>query len=69
MLVARKVFGLIVSGALAGALLAVMAPPTAALANPDPACKCDDTSTGNYSCNWEQTQCRAGSEVCTVICQ
>ncbi len=45
----------------------------AAVATPQPAesaktCKCDDEGTGEYQCNYEQTQCVAGDEACMLTC-
>lgn len=69
MSVARKVFGLVISGGLMGGLLAVIAPPTALSAQAIDGCKCDDGGNGRYQCNWQQTECLVGSEVCNVRCQ
>lgn len=63
----RKFFGLSVSSAILGAVVAIAAPPQGLTAAAG--CKCDDTGSGSYACNFEQTKCVAGSEACMTICQ
>ena len=63
----RKLFGLSMFGVLLGAVLAVAAPPTRA--NAADACVCNDLGSGSYSCNFGQTACLAGSEICQLTCK
>lgn len=64
MSVVRKIVALSIRGAVAGALLAVIA-PTKML---DAGCRCDDFGSGSYTCNYAQTQCLSGNETCNVNC-
>jgi hypothetical protein len=63
----RKLFGLAVASALAGALLAFAAPLRSVTADTGK-CKCDDWGSGDYQCNFAQTQCVAGHESCNTLC-
>ena len=62
-----KLFSLGVFGVLAGAALAVTTPQVAVSAE---VCKCDDWSPGegSYTCNWDQTKCVSGTEICLLRC-
>lgn len=62
---ARRIFGLVIRGALVGALLAVMTPPKAVSAR---TCSCHDSGGGSYSCNVSGKACDAGNESCVVVC-
>ncbi|NOT06971.1 MAG: hypothetical protein HOP28_02075 [Gemmatimonadales bacterium] len=62
----RKVVGLIVSGALAGALLAVVVPSKTLAASQG--CICNDWGSGSYACTMDQTKCGTGGDICQVTC-
>ena len=61
---AKRIVGLGICGVVVGALLAVVAPPRELFA----ACVCNDSGTGAYQCNADQTGCKAGSEECHLDC-
>ncbi len=63
----RRLLTLALLGCATGAVLAVAAPPTRLSAAQQ--CKCDDSGTGNYACSADQTKCKAGTEICLLVCQ
>lgn len=62
----RKLLRLVVAGALAGTLLAVVVPPRTLAASVG--CKCNDWGTGSYACLMNQTACGTGGETCQTTC-
>lgn len=66
MSVSRKIFGLVIRGALLGAALALLVPASPAAA--DSGCNCYDTGIGAYQCNAAENACVAGDDVCSVVC-
>lgn len=64
----RKIFGLALRGALLGALLAVIAPPTPASAGGE--CTCyEDSSGASFQCDSLGKLCITGSSYCSVTCE
>jgi Na+/citrate or Na+/malate symporter len=61
----RKLFGVVLRGALLGAVLAMAVPEKTVSAG---TCVCNDTGSGSWACNAAQTACDSGSEGCEVKC-
>lgn len=62
----RSTLRVAILGLATGALIALASPPKDLEAFEG--CKCNDQGTGSYACNWSQTACVAGSEVCSLVC-
>lgn len=67
MSIARRLFSLILTGALLGAVLGVAVPPSALTAAKT--CTCDDGGPGTFECSNDQKACEAGSEACYLTCK
>lgn len=66
MLTVRMSVRVAMLGLAAGAMVALVSPPKALQAFEG--CRCNDYDTGSYACNYVQTACVPGSEVCQLTC-
>lgn len=64
----RSLVGIVGRGLVVGALLGLAVPASSVNARDEEGCKCDDNGTGKYECNYEQTECRGGTQTCSVVC-
>ena len=64
----RKLVKLLVVGSFTGALLAITAPPKAAIARAKIGCICTDSSSGKYKCDGTGESCIPGSRMCVLEC-
>jgi hypothetical protein len=65
----RKVLGLSITGALAGTVLGILAPPRPLSASLATKCVCDDDGAGKYKCNSFQDACTKGAQECHLRCK
>ncbi len=64
-----KLRALIMTGVLAGGLLALVSPPKEVQAEGGGGpCSCNDSGTGSYACNSAQSACIYGTEKCVLTC-
>lgn len=63
----RRLVQLLASGFMLGAVLAIGSPPAGAIAEEAETCWCDDNGDGSHKCDG-QTKCKAGTEICQVVC-